>query len=46
MTLRLESGGGPDGLSARLLNLLSKALPNLVVGVIQEITLFEKNLQT
>ena len=35
--LRLREGGGPDGLSARLLNHISKSVPNLIIGAMQEI---------
>ena len=39
--LQLESLGGPDGLSAMLLNHLAQILPNLVLGGMQEITLVQ-----
>ena len=39
--LKLTSKGGPDGISSRLLNYLARILPNLVLGSMQEITLFE-----
>ena len=39
--LRLGAGGRPDELSARLLNHISKAVPNLVLGAMQEITTYE-----
>ena len=39
--LRLESSGGPDDLSARLLNHFPKILLNLVLGAMQEITLVQ-----
>ena len=42
--LRLQYSGGLDGLSATLLNQLAKALPNLVLRAIQEITLLQNKL--
>ena len=41
--LRIESSGGPDGLSARLLNHLIKLVCNLNLGAMNEIlTVSEK----
>merc|ERR1712112_575134 len=39
--LKLTSRGGPDGISSRLLNFLAKILPNLVLGVMHEVTRYE-----
>ena len=37
--LRLKASGGPDGITARLLNHIAKIIPYLVLGLLQEITL-------
>ena len=38
----LGASGGPDGMAARLLNHISKLLPNLVLAAIKEITLVKE----
>ena len=43
--LRIASARGPDGLSSRLLNHLAKLLPDLMLGAMQEITLYEHKPQ-
>ena len=42
--LRLGAGGGPDRLSAILLSHMSKAVPNLVLGAMQGVTIYESKL--
>ena len=44
--LKLTSKGGPDGISSGLLNYLVKILPNLILGAMQEVTLYEKKPDT
>ena len=39
--LRLRSDREPDILSTKLLNHISKAIPNLVLGAMQEVTTYE-----
>ena len=36
--LRLGASGGPDGMTARLLNYIAKIIENLVLSALQEIT--------
>ena len=42
--LGLGTGCGPDGLPARLLNNISKAVPNLILGAMQEVTTYDTKL--
>ena len=43
--LRLRASGGPDGMTARLLNYIAKFLPNLVLGAMQEVFNFHKQAE-